>query len=140
MALSYLHHHYGDGLFSLGCPFVRALDRKKADLILSMIGKKINSPLTSSCGRLFDAVAALLGIRNTVSYEGQAAIQLENTINGVVDDSAYPLQFERGFIHTRPLSASVRRSSPLAGCPDPSRLTVRVFLVTLCSPSVPGSV
>jgi hydrogenase maturation protein HypF len=103
MALSYLHHHYGDGLFSLGCPFVRALDRKKADLILSMIGKKINSPLTSSCGRLFDAVAALLGIRNTVSYEGQAAIQLENTINGVVDDSAYPLQFERGFIHTRPL-------------------------------------
>jgi hydrogenase maturation protein HypF len=46
-------------------------------LISQAIEKKINSPYTSSCGRLFDAIAAILGIRDTVAYEGQAAIMLE---------------------------------------------------------------
>jgi hydrogenase maturation protein HypF len=103
MALSYLHHHYGDGLFDLEVPFLGTLDRKKAGLVLSMIEKKINSPLTSSCGRLFDAVAALLGIRNIVSYEGQAAIQLENAMGDIADDSAYSLEFHDGIILTKPL-------------------------------------
>jgi hydrogenase maturation protein HypF len=50
---------------------------QQLDLLDQMLIKKINSPLTSSCGRLFDAVAALLGLKNTVAYEGQAAIILE---------------------------------------------------------------
>jgi hydrogenase maturation protein HypF len=103
IALSYLHHHYGSELWKWNVPFLNALDRKKADLLLNMIDKKINSPLTSSCGRLFDAVAALLGIRNTVSYEGQAAIQLENAMVDETDDSAYPLATAEGIIDTKPL-------------------------------------
>jgi hydrogenase maturation protein HypF len=45
--------------------------------VLSMARKGVNSPLTSSAGRLFDAVSALIGIRDTINYEGQAAVELE---------------------------------------------------------------
>ncbi len=51
------------------------------------IEKRINSPLTSSCGRLFDGVAAMLGIGHRVSYEGQAACALEMVADSKVHES-----------------------------------------------------
>lgn len=59
--------------------FTRWLGSQQLDLLDTMLDKDINSPLTSSCGRLFDAVSAALGIcSENISYEGQAAIELEN--------------------------------------------------------------
>jgi hydrogenase maturation protein HypF len=57
---------------------VRWLEGQPLEALERMMETGLNSPLTSSCGRLFDAVAALLGIcRESISYEGQAAIELE---------------------------------------------------------------
>jgi hydrogenase maturation protein HypF len=47
------------------------------EVIKRQIERRINSPITSSMGRLFDAVSALLGIRGEIDYEGQAAVELE---------------------------------------------------------------
>lgn len=65
-----------------------------ADLpgLTAMLKGGVNSPLTSSAGRLFDAVAAFLGIRQIVRFEGQAAMELEFAIAGIQTDEAYPFE------------------------------------------------
>jgi hydrogenase maturation protein HypF len=72
-----------------------------------MMKQGLNSPLTSSCGRLFDAVAALIGIRQTVNYEAQAAIELELAASDSRDAGTYPLTLKKTgntwIIYTRAL-------------------------------------
>ncbi len=58
-------------------PPVQALCYEERTLIRIQLEKSINAPLTSSAGRLFDAAAALIGVRAEATYEGQAAIELE---------------------------------------------------------------
>lgn len=74
---AYLAKAYGEDFLALDLPFVRQLDHQKWNLLAQMITRGINSPQTSSMGRLFDAVAALLNLRQSVMYEGQAAVDLE---------------------------------------------------------------
>jgi hydrogenase maturation protein HypF len=104
MALSYLHAHFGEEFLEWDLPFVETLDRGKAELVLKMIERGVNAPSTSSCGRLFDAVAALIGIRSEINYEAQAAIELEMTARGSAqDDTAYPMHLSEEVIRTGPL-------------------------------------
>ena len=91
MALSYLVRHFGSD-FVRGLSFVADVPQQKLSVLFRMMEQGINSPLTSSCGRLFDAVAALAGIRREVNYEAQAAIELEMATGDSCDESAY--QFE----------------------------------------------
>ncbi len=57
--------------------FIENIDPVEIDIIKSQLERKINTPLTSSCGRLFDAVSALIGVRSVIEYEAQAAIDME---------------------------------------------------------------
>jgi hydrogenase maturation protein HypF len=77
VAAAYLHRTFGDDFLNLDLPFVQKMDVKAWTTLSRMIATGTNSPETSSMGRLFDAVSSLLGLRNTVNYEGQAAIELE---------------------------------------------------------------
>jgi hydrogenase maturation protein HypF len=95
MAVSYLAHHFGPGFRDLQIPFVRNLDSIKTEALLRMMEQNINSPFTSSCGRLFDAVAALIGIRQKVNYEAQAAIELEMAMGASFSDISYPFTLAR---------------------------------------------
>ena len=95
MAVSFLMQTFGGDFRRLNIPFVRNLQQRKMEFILRMMAQKVNSPLTSSCGRLFDAVAALIGIRQEVSYEAQAAIELEMAGRSSSDTYAYPLAIRR---------------------------------------------
>jgi len=77
MAAAVLFKAYGRSFMDLDIPFLRGLDPQKLSFLCQMMEKKLNSPLTSSAGRLFDGVSSLLGICNTISYESQAAMELE---------------------------------------------------------------
>ena len=75
-AASYIYSLLGkESLESLS--FIQGVDRQELAILEQQIDKGINTPLTSSCGRLFDAVSALIGIRSEIDYEAQAAIELE---------------------------------------------------------------
>jgi len=91
MAVAYLVRHFGCD-FVRGLPLVADVPPKNLNVLFRMMEQGINSPLTSSCGRLFDAVAALAGIRHRVNYEAQAAIELEMAIANSSDESAYPFE------------------------------------------------
>jgi hydrogenase maturation protein HypF len=105
MAVAYLQQHFGEEFLNLQIPFVRSLDPAKTEILLRMIEADYNAPKTSSCGRLFDAVAALAGVRSYVNYEAQAAIELEMAIDDKDEVSAYPvdlvLRDERWIFDTR---------------------------------------
>ncbi len=88
-ALGLLYSIFGDDI-PLDLPPVQSFSATELALLKAALRKGINAPLTSSAGRLFDAVAALIGLRQRVSFEGQAAMELEFAQDGIKTDKCYP--------------------------------------------------
>ena len=88
-ALGLLYEMYGDDIFEMSFDFLNSFSNSEKNNLRQMLDKKINTQRTSSTGRLFDAVAAILNINHKMSYEGQAAMMLEfSTLQGI--DDTYP--------------------------------------------------
>jgi hydrogenase maturation protein HypF len=92
MALSYLHDAFGGQIPGhLQC--FQAIGQKQLALVDTMLTRHIQTVETSSCGRLFDAAAALLGVASRVTFEGQAAIALETAAEPGID-ARYDFEIE----------------------------------------------
>jgi len=101
MAYGYLYSLYGKDL-SCFAKYTDTIQDEERILMEQQMDKQLNAPLTSSCGRLFDAVAALLNIGRTVRYEGEAAARLESIIDTSMADS-YDFALQGQILDTAPI-------------------------------------
>ena len=92
MAVSYLLDGFGDAYKDFNLPLLDTVEADRIRFIEKMIASRINTPLTSSLGRLFDGVAAIVGIRNRVLFEGQAAMELEMIADETIVET-YPYEW-----------------------------------------------
>ncbi len=100
LAIAYLHRLLGS---VPDLPFARDVSEEEQEIIIQQLDQGINTPLTSSCGRLFDAVSALLNVRKAITFEGQAAIELEmlSRQNGDAQGYGYGLAKHDGMWEVR---------------------------------------
>jgi hydrogenase maturation protein HypF len=91
-ALGLLYEMFGNDLFERkDLAPLSAFTIKELEQLKAMLARGLNSPVTTSAGRLFDAVASLVGLRQRVSFEGQAAMELEFALDAVESDESYPI-------------------------------------------------
>jgi hydrogenase maturation protein HypF len=93
-----------------GVPALEAVPEAQRRVVEAMLARRVNTVDTSSCGRLFDAVSALLGIRLETTYEGQAAIELEAVAAAGIGDR-YPYLIDGDQIDFRETIRAIARDT-----------------------------
>ena len=111
-ALGVLFEIYGADLPDDLTP-VRSWSPLERSTLLTMLSRGLHTPRTSSAGRLFDAVAALVGIRQTSAFEGQAAMELEGSLQGLETEDTYDVADEDWEPIVRGIVGDVRRGVPV---------------------------
>ncbi|PLX10140.1 MAG: hypothetical protein C0597_17285 [Marinilabiliales bacterium] len=87
MAISYLYKVFGEDFTNLDLPILKEIESSKVQNITQMIQKKLNTPLASSAGRLFDAIASIIGVCHFNSFQAEAPMRLESIINDQIKES-----------------------------------------------------
>lgn len=119
-ALGVLFEIFGPSVLEMrDLPPIAAFSDNEKPILRSMLEKKVNSPQTTSIGRLFDAVASLTGLRQLIRFEGQAAMELEYILDESVTDDNYPLRILPYRREAAPELAQAKRRDVL-GNPDPA--------------------
>jgi hydrogenase maturation protein HypF len=96
-ALGLLYELFGDAAFEMKfLPPLQGFGKTELATLRNMLERRLNSPRTSSIGRLFDVVAALAGLRQETRFEGQSAMELEFALEGMETEEAYPLPIVDG--------------------------------------------
>ncbi len=107
-AAAMLYGIYGQDFTELPLAFLRDTDSSKLGMIMKMTDKSINTPLTSSAGRLFDAAAAIMGLCVHASFEAEGPMRMETlTVNSIPDYYPMPLNRKKGTIGTSDIIAGM---------------------------------
>jgi len=94
-AVGLLYEIFGEDVFKLdNLEPIAQFTSKDINVLRKMLKQNINTPVTSSAGRLFDSVASLLGLAHQNRFEGQAAMLLEHSINKTETDDLYSIVIE----------------------------------------------
>jgi hydrogenase maturation protein HypF len=99
------------------CAPLAAFSPVELATLKTMLAKNLNSPVTTSMGRLFDAVASLINLRQQIRFEGHAAMELEFALDGIETDEAYRLPIAPALRDRLPIENAEERSK------DSSRIT-----------------
>jgi hydrogenase maturation protein HypF len=96
-AIALLYEIFGEEAFAMDelAP-VRSFATHELNALRQMFLKRINAPVTSSAGRIFDAVASIAGVRQVTKFEGQGAMELEFALDGFYTDETYPTRLGEG--------------------------------------------
>jgi hydrogenase maturation protein HypF len=108
-ALSWLNEAFGAQLPG-DLPLFRQVPEREVQLVQRMLARHVNTIATSSCGRLFDAVASIIGLRQQATFEGQAAIELEMAaVSGVEQSYSFEVDGDPARVDVRPMICEVVR-------------------------------
>lgn len=105
IALGVLHEIFDEEIFLRDdLATLQAFTPTEREMLQAMLDRKFNAPRTSSAGRLFDAVASLINLRQETHFEGQAAMELEFALTGITTAESYPFQLKQSAV-SNPQSA-----------------------------------
>ena len=106
VALSLLFECYGEDIFELETPTTKAFTQQELKTQYIMWQKGLNAPLSSSVGRLFDAVASLTGVCQVMSFEGESGMRMEELYDASIS-SFYDFRFKDGVIDILPMIKAI---------------------------------
>jgi hydrogenase maturation protein HypF len=135
-ALGLLYEMMGDVVFQMDqLPSLRAFARSELESVKTMLHRRLRCPLTSSAGRLFDAVASLIDLRQIMRFEGQAAMDLEHAATGSATTDAYEFRYSNGVLDwemsVHGILNDLRRGTPAADISARFHNTLSDMIVTV---------